>query len=350
MPEITNPRLLFNEYCSSGYPIPGKTTLYDNTQKIDLDRSLNGGVLLKVLVLSVDPYQRGRMRPPVPGMGGYANPFKIGEPLINFGVAIVLRSEDPKVKVGDHVYGLFAYQAYIVLPSASGLRVLENKEKLPWSVYVGTAGMPGQTAFLGWKEFSKAQKGETVFVTTAGGPVGSAVVQIAKSEGLKVIASAGSNDKVAFVKELGADVAFNYKTQDTSKILEELGHGIDIYWDNVGGEVLEIAIDALNTHGRVINCGSISGYNSETGVGYGIKNLWQVIVKRLSFNGFIVSDLLKDETKAALFYSEFPPKIAKGEIKQREHVYRGLEQAGQAILDVQKGDNTAKAVIILADD
>ncbi|KAF8530096.1 NAD-P-binding protein [Hysterangium stoloniferum] len=349
MPEVTNPRLLFNEY-PTGYPIPGKTTIYDDSQKIDLDAPLNGGVLLKVLVLSVDPYQRGRMRPPIPGeLERYIVPFQIGEPLSNFGVGIVLRSEDPKVKAGDHVYGALEYQAYIVLPSASGLRVLENTEKLPWSVYVGVAGMPGQTAFIGWKEFSKAKKGETVFVTTAGGPVGSAVVQIAKSEGLKVIASAGSDEKVAFAKELGADVAFNYKTQDTRKVLEGLGHGIDIYWDNVGGEVLEVALDALNNHGRVINCGAISGYNSETGVGYGIKNLWHIIGKRLTLNGFIIMDLLADEAKATLFYSEFPPKIAKGEIKQREHVYRGLEQAGQAILDVQKGDNTAKAVVLLAD-
>ncbi|KAF8506256.1 NAD-P-binding protein [Gautieria morchelliformis] len=339
---VVNPRVLFNSY-PQGYPVPGETTIYDTTQKIDLDTtSLNGGVLIKVLALSVDPYQRGRMRPPT--VQSYSAPFTIGSPLENAGVGLVLRSENSEIKQGDHVYGMLEYQAYIVRTNVSGLTVLENKEGLPWSTYLGMAGMPGQTAYVGWKLFSKAKKGETVFVSTAGGPVGSAVVQIAKSQGLKVIASAGSDEKVAFAKELGADVAFNYKTKNTKTALEELGHGIDIYWDNVGScETLDIALNALNDFGRVINCGGISGYNAAEQ--YGIKNTMQIISKRLSLNGFIVSDhpdLIQE------FYKVFPQKVASGEIKHREHVYSGLEQAGQAILDVQKGDNKAKAVIVVS--
>jgi len=342
MAPVTNPRLLFNQV-PTGYPVPGETTVYDTTEQIDLDAPLNGGLLVKVLVLSVDPYQRGRMREPT--KLSYNQPYTKGKPLDNFAVAIVLRSDNPQFKAGDHVYGRLEYQTYIILNDVSGLKILENKEKLPWSAYVGAAGMPGQTAYIGWKLFSRAKKGETVFVTTAAGAVGSIVVQIAKSEGLKVVASTGSDEKVAFVKELGADVVFNYKTQDTKKVLEELGHGIDIYWDNVGGEVLEAAIDASNNFGRIINCGSISRYN--TSEPYGVKNLGLLVSKRITMQGFVVLDHFKD--LLGEFYEVFPEKIASGEIKHREHVYRGLEEAGQAIFDVQKGNNTAKAVVVLAD-
>jgi len=276
----------------------------------------------------------------------YSAPFLKGKPLDNFGVGIVLRSEDSKVKAGDHLYGRFEFQAYVITQDVSQFKVLENKEKLPWSAYVGAAGMPGQTAYIGWKLYAKAKKGETVFVTTAAGPVGSAVVQIAKSEGLKVIASAGSDDKVAFIKELGADVVFNYKTKDTKEALQELGHGIDIYWDHVGGKMLEAALEAATNFGRIINCGSISSYN--TADVYGVKTLHNIVGKRLTLQGFVVLDHLKDWLPE--FYDVIPKKIANGEIKHREHVYHGLQEAGHAILDVQKGNNKAKAVILLADE
>ncbi|KAF8589598.1 NAD(P)-binding protein [Ramaria rubella] len=342
MAPINNPRVLFNQY-PTGYPVPGETTVYDTTAQIDLDAPIEGGILIKVLVLSIDPYQRGRMRKPTGS--SYVGGFVIGQPISNFGVGVVLRSENPKVKTGDHVYGVLNYETYSVIQDVSSLRVLNNPEKLPWSTFVGIAGMTGQTAYVGMKLFSKAKKGETIFVTAAGGAVGATVLQIAKSEGLKVIASAGSDEKVAFAKELGADVAFNYKTKDTRETLQELGHGIDIYWDNTLGETLEIAIDALNTSGRIINCGSISGYNDQER--YGVKNLGLIVGKRLSLNGFIVSDHqdLHDE-----FYGDMPNKVASGLIKHREHIYRGLKEAGQAILDVLKGDNKGKVVIVVTDE
>ncbi|KZP04312.1 NAD(P)-binding protein [Athelia psychrophila] len=257
MAPVTNGRHLFNEV-PTGYPVPGKTTVYDASQTIDLENvDLNGGFLLKVLVVSVDPYLRGKSesllqfcaRHGIDGRGAvrnaavksYSPPFFIGEPLGNFGVAVVLRSDNPAFKKGDHLYGVVFFQEYIVTSQVENYRKLENKEGLPWSVYVGAAGMPGKTAWFAWKEWANSQKGETVFVTAGAGPVGSLVIQLAKLEGLKVIASAGSDEKVAFLKELGVDVAFNYKTASTKDVLEREGP-INIYWDNVGGETLDLAL------------------------------------------------------------------------------------------------------------
>jgi len=145
----------------------------------------------------------------------------------------------------------FPHQHYYISHSPDDLTAIENPYNLPWSLFIGVLGMPGKTAYMAWKEYSQAKKGETLFVSTGAGPVGSLVIQIAKSQGLKVIASAGSDEKVKFMKEIGADVAFNYKTEKTTDILAKEGP-IDIYWDNVGGETLEAALDAANTFARFI--------------------------------------------------------------------------------------------------
>ena len=261
---------------AEGYPEPGKTTVYDESETIDLDNAaLNGGFLVKTLYLSIDPYLRGKMRDPTVesysvcpvvlmrfrSFASDPSPqpaYLKGKPLDNYGVGIVLRSENAQVKAGDHVYGTFrecsvhtslllltysrlAFVQYFILPSLDGFRVLENKEGLPWSVYLGVAGMPGQTAWAAWKEYARVQPGDVVFVTAAAGPVGSFVVRLAKADGLKVIASAGSDEKCAFVKSIGADVVFNYKKQKPADVLAREGP-INIYWDNVGGESLDAAL------------------------------------------------------------------------------------------------------------
>lgn len=328
-----------NEY-PTGYPEPGKTTVYDDSQTIDIDNvPLNGGFLLKTLVLSIDPYLRGRMRP----TGGYTPGFPLGKPLLSYGVGVVLRSETDKAKAGDHLYGQFTHEEYSVRAVLGDLAHIEDKHGLPWSVYTGAAGMPGQTAYVGWKEFAKPKKDDVVFVTTGAGPVGSFVIQLAKADGLKVIASAGSDEKVAFMKEIGADVAFNYKTTSISEVLAKEGP-IDIYWDHVGGETLEAALDAADIGARFIECGMISGYN--TG-GAPVRNLMQVIGKDITIRGFIVSRSFGKYLKE--FYDTVPEKLAKGEIKYREEVTHGLDKVGDVILGVQKGTNKAKAVIHVAD-
>ncbi|KAJ7081272.1 hypothetical protein C8R44DRAFT_895143 [Mycena epipterygia] len=236
MAPITNKRVLLTSI-PEGYPIPGETTVCDTSETIDPETvSLNGGFLLKTLVLSVNPYMRGSMRSS--DIPSYLVAFKIGFKAMASGSCCDLRTRTSRL---DNMFTAQNFE-YSILLNATGLTFLEKDHKLPWTVYVGVAGMPGmvrypgQTAYMGWKEYSHAKKifGETVFVTTGAGPVGSMVIQLAKRDGLKVIASAGSEEKVQFMKDIGADVVFNYKTTDTREVLAREGP-IDVYWDNVGG-------------------------------------------------------------------------------------------------------------------
>ncbi|KAJ6631871.1 alcohol dehydrogenase [Mycena sp. CBHHK59/15] len=343
MAPVQNGRVLFNAV-PKDFPIPGETTIYDASQKIDPDTiPLNGGFLIKTLVLSVDPYMRGKMR--LPEKKSYSPPFTIGEPLSGFGIGLVLRSENASVPVGKHVYGYnIQHQEYSVIPSLDGFALIEKHPNLPWTAYVGAAGMPGMTAYMGWKEFSHAKAGETAFVTTGAGPVGSFVIQLAKQAGMKVIASAGSEEKVKFMQGLGADVAFNYKTTDTREVLEKEGP-VDVYWDNVGGEVLDAALEFSAPLGRFLECGMISGYNTGQ---QAIKNLSSVIGKSLTIHGILVPRLMGKY--AAEFYATVPAKLASGELKYSEEVTHGLDKVGDVIFAVQKGTNKAKAVIVVAEE
>jgi len=343
MAPVVNPRVLFNEI-PEGYPQVGKTVVVDESEQIDLESvPLNGGILIRNLVLSVDPYQRGKMKKPT--AQHYSGVYLIGKPIDGYGVALVLRSENPKFTSGDHVFMTVPFSKYAVIteipPNAT---VLERVDSLPWSTYIGVAGMPGMTGYMGWKAYAKAKKGETLFVTTGAGAVGSMVIQLAKLDGLKVIASAGSDEKVAFMKEIGADVAFNYKTQSTKEILDKHGP-IDIYWDHVGGEVLDLALGAANTFARFIEVGMISTYN--TGA-YPITNIGNILYKSITMQGFIVSNLRPTYLNA--FYKEVPPLVAAGKIKHKEDIRRGLESVGQAIVDVLTSGNTGKTVVVLDDE
>ncbi|KAH9922761.1 NAD(P)-binding protein [Fomitopsis serialis] len=312
---------------------PGKTTVYDDSQTIDLDTiPLSGGFLIKTLALSIDPFMRGRMRDP--SIKSYAPAFSVGEPLSNYAVARVLRAEHPAVKPGDHVYGFMPFQEYTIFSDPAELgpdtfRILEKREGLPWSAFLGVCGMPGQTAHHAWHEHAHAKPGETVLSLLL-----QALLAPAKICGLKVIASAGSDEKVAFVKSLGADIVFNYKKEDTR-----------VYWDNVGGRTLEAALAAAHSHARFIECGMISAYNAEP---YVPKNLQLIVHKEIKMSGFIVLSLHHKYLKR--FYEEVPPMVASGQIKYSEDRSFGLEATGEAIVSVQKGTNTGKKVIIVAED
>ncbi|KAJ6533898.1 hypothetical protein DFH09DRAFT_1369943 [Mycena vulgaris] len=359
MAPIQNARVLFNAV-PEAYPVPGKTTVYDTTQSIDLDAvPLNGGFLVKVLILSVDPYMRALLRARRQLLRAGVHPR-----LMSSGIGIVLRSELAGVQVGSHVRGLITHQEYIVAAglATSMLELIEPDPKLKLSAYLGAAGLTGQSAFMAWKEYSHAtkvlgnpfssfyprslpfSKGEVVFVSGGAGAVGSIVVQIAKQAGLKVIASAGSDAKVDFIKTLGADVAFNYKTTDTREVLAKEGP-IDIYWDNVGGATLDAAMEFANMHSRFIECGQISGYN--TGF-QPMKNPGLIIMKSMSIHGFSVTSLIPQYTAA--FRAEIVPKVVSGEFKFAEDVRHGLERVGEVLLAVLKGENTGKAVVVVANE
>ncbi|KAJ7637432.1 hypothetical protein B0H17DRAFT_1339554 [Mycena rosella] len=330
MAPTTNGRVLFAAV-PSGFPIPGETTVYDTSQTIDIDTThLNGGFLVKTLVVSVDPYMRGRMRSPEKKM--YGAPFTLDAPIDGYGVGVVQRSEHNDVAPGKYVSGILPHQEYSVLLNMQGLNFLQKHPNLPWTVYVGAAGVPGKTAYMAWREFSRAKKGEVAFITTGAGSVGSRcnsmVIQLAKRDGLKVIASAGSEEKREFMKELGADIAFNYKTTDTRDVLQREGP-IDIYWDNVGGDVLDAALEHAAVYARFLN-------------------LHNTFAKSLIINGILVHRL--EAKYDAEFYATIPAALAEGDIKYREDVTHGLETVGDAILRVQQGRNTGKAVVIVAEE
>ncbi|KAJ3504567.1 hypothetical protein NLJ89_g7871 [Agrocybe chaxingu] len=326
MAPVVNGRVLFNSI-PEGFPVPGETVVYDTSEHIDPEIvPLNGGFLLKTLELSVDPYMRGRMRDSK--IESYIPAFELGEPLLGHGVGVVLRSEYPGIKSGDHIYGGLEHKEYAIRKDLNLLSVIENPYNIPWSAFVGVLGMPGMTAYTGWKEYSRAKKGEVAFVTTGAGPVGSLVIQLAKADGLKVIASAGSDEKVQFMKDIGAT------SLSTTRLRAPEAEKRGRYWDNVGGKTLEAALDNAKIRARFIECGMITGYNT----GYEpIRNLGLIIGKTISMNGFLVSHL--EPKYAAEFYRELTPKVASGEVKYREHVYGGLEKVGEAILAVQRGEN-----------
>ncbi|KAJ7582175.1 alcohol dehydrogenase [Mycena floridula] len=337
MAPVRNARLIFKQI-PEGYPVPGKTTVYDDTPTIDLETvALDRGILLKTLCLSIDPTIRGKM-----GRGVYV----IDKPVTNFGLALVLRSENDRFKAGDHVEGIISFEQYSVVPDPpKALRVIKNEVNLPWSLYVGVLGMPGKTAYYGWKEYANPKKGEVLFVTTGAGPVGALVIQLAKLDGLKVIGSAGSEEKVQFMKSLGADVAFNYKTTDTAAVLAKEGP-VDIYWDHVGGEVLDAALFHAANHARFIITGQIAGYNSANGLP--IKNIGLIIYKQINLYGHFILGL--EEKYHEAFEREMPLLFKNGTLKYSEHITKGLGSAGEAILAQQQGLNNGKSIVTVAEN
>ncbi|KIO33434.1 hypothetical protein M407DRAFT_192164 [Tulasnella calospora MUT 4182] len=324
-----------------GFPIPGEHLQVTNDATINLDSvPLHGGLLVKTIALSVDPYYRILMD----------RTYKLGEPIFGHIVGRVIRSELEGYNPGDYIYTEEApFQEYaVVTRGASQLRRIE-KDAATWVQYLGVLGMVTRTAWIGYYALAKAKKGETILVSTAAGGVGSAVAQIAKEQGLKVIGSAGSDEKVKYLKEeLGLDAAFNYKTEDLEAVLKREGP-IDIYWDHVGGKTLETVIGNMNPVGRVIICGVIEQYNSKDNTGFGVKNFSLIHSRELTVAGFWVNPLEKREGDFG-FFKEMPKLVREGKIKIREEVRHGLDTVPQFLLDIQKGKNVGKAVVIVADE
>jgi hypothetical protein len=333
------------------YPIPNEHLVYEpDSGTIDIDNvPLDGGVLARTIYLSLDPYLRGRMRDP--SIQSYASTIPLGTPMQSRTIVKVIRSEDVDFQLGDYILVTRGadWSLYSVLTkSKNGLVKVQKPGNLPLSVYGGVLGMPGQTAFLSLRAFAKMKAGETLFVSTAAGVVGSAVAQLAKLAGLKVIGSTGDDDKVKWLEELKLDVAFNYKTTKVADVLREHGP-IDIYFDNVGGETLDVALEHIKQFGRIILCGAISQYNRGDKPAYGIKNLSLAIGKSLSINGFIVSSLATAEEQK-VFYKEYQPLVEQGKIKFQETRTQGLEKAADALLGMFKGENKGKTIVVVSEE
>ncbi|QRW25956.1 Zinc-binding dehydrogenase [Rhizoctonia solani] len=343
MSPVQNSAAIFNSV-PQGYPVLNETITHAS-DTIDLDNvPLSGGTLVKSVYLSIDPYMRGRMRKPTSQASGN---FVLGQPIRNFGIGKVIRSEKDGIHPGDLLYVHdLRFQVYNVLKSEHPIRVIKDEPDIPLSAYIGVLGMPGMTAFYGLEVVGNPVKGETIFVSSGASAVGSLVVQLAKAKGLKVIASVGSDDKVDFLKSIGVDAAFNYKTQSIADVLAKEGP-IDIYWDNVGGPTLEAALDACNTNARIVVCGAISQYNASEP--YGIKNTTHILYKQLTVRGFGVLTLEPEYEGQAnnpvKFLNALVPLIQSGKIKWSEQIYKGIESAGEGIIAVQTGSNPAKVVI-----
>jgi len=297
-------------------------------------------VLVRNRWVSVDPYMRGRMN----DVRSYVPPFSLDAPLEGGAVGEVIESHTDALPVGALVLHSLGWRELATV-SADAVRVLDV-EQAPPEAYLGVLGMPGLTAWVGLLTIAELRDGDTVFVSGAAGAVGSLVGQIAHLRGHQVIGSAGSSEKVAFLREqLGFDASFNYHDGDVATLLGTAApKGIDVYFDNVGGDHLEAALGALRPHGRVALCGAISQYNA-TEPPPGPRNLAQVIGKRLTLRGFIVSD---HADQMGAFVSEVGGWLRDGRLHHRQTVVDGLENAPAAFIGLLQGQNTGKMVVRLA--
>ncbi|GAA2153951.1 NADP-dependent oxidoreductase [Kitasatospora kazusensis] len=300
-----------------------------------------GEILVRNEYLSVDPYMRGRMS----ARKSYADPYELDKPMLGGAVGRVVASQAEGFAEGDHVLHYFGWREYATFDARTAVKV--DPDAAPLSAFLGVLGMPGLTAYAGLTRIAEVKAGDVVFVSGAAGAVGGIVGQIAKLKGAaRVIGSAGSDDKVKLlVEEYGFDAAFNYKNGPVAEQLRAAApDGIDVYFDNVGGDHLEAAIDVLNLHGRIVACGMISQYNA-TEPTPAPRNLAQIIAKRFRMEGLLVGDHYDLQPK---FVEEVSAWVRSGELKYRETVTQGVDSAVDAFLGLLRGDNTGKMVIRLA--
>jgi NADPH-dependent curcumin reductase CurA len=305
--------------------------------EVDVPSPGPGQVLVRNLFMSVDPAMRGRMN----DAKSYVPPFQVDQVLSGGAVGEVVESGSDQFAPGDTVLHWLGWRQYALLEAKAARKV--DPALAPPSAYLGVLGMPGLTAYVGILDIAQMKPGETVFVSGAAGAVGSLAGQIAKLRGAgRVIGSAGSAEKVKHLTEdLGYDAAFNYKDGPTRPQLKRLApDGIDVYFDNVGGEQLEASIAALNRFGRVAMCGAISQYNATEPVGP--RNLSLIITKRLTLRGFIVLD--HDDRQAA-FIEEVGGWLRSGQVRSEETVVDGLEHAPDAFLGMLRGENVGKMLV-----
>ena len=313
-----------------------------------VDRELGdpgpGEVVVANHYLSVDPYMRGRMN----DVPSYVPPFALGEVMDGRAVGEVVAAGDGvELAVGDLVQSNLGWRTHGVAPADQVQRV-RRVEGVDPRAYLGVLGAPGLTAWVGLLDVARFTEGESVFVSGAAGAVGSLVGQLAKLKGAsRVIGSAGSAEKVAWLTDqLGYDAAFNYRDAPVVEQLRSAApDGIDVYFDNVGGDHLEAAIDVANDHARIAACGAIAHYNdTEDDATPGPRNLFQIVKKRLRIQGFIVTDSIG---RMRPFLEEVTPWVAEGRVTFSETVVEGIDHAVEAFQGLLRGENTGKMLVAI---
>jgi NADPH-dependent curcumin reductase CurA len=298
-------------------------------------------VLLRTLYVSVDPYMRGR----ISGVRSYARPVEIGEVMGGGAVARVVASRHAGFSEGDVVEGMLGWQDY-ALSDGAGLRRVDPA-LAPISTALGVLGMPGMTAYFGLLEIGRPKAGETVLVSGAAGAVGSLVGQIAKLQGCRAVGIAGSDDKVAWLRKLGFDAAFNYKTtpDQHAQIKEACPQGVDVYFDNVGGAITDAALRLINTGARIAICGQISQYNLAQPE-LGPRPFGQLLVKQARAEGFLVFQFAQRYPEGLRAMAAW---LTAGKIQYVETIVDGLENAPRAFIGMLRGENTGKQLVRVAE-
>ena len=329
--QLENKRILLS---ARPVGLPARDTW--KTEELPAGKPAEGEFLAEVLYISLDPAMRGWINEG----RSYIDPVGIGEVMRAGGVARVIESRNPKFGEGDYVLGSTGVQKYW-LSNGDGVRKVDP-DAAPLPKYLSALGMPGMTAYFGILEIGAIKEGETVLVSGAAGAVGSLVGQIAKIKGCRVIGIAGGSEKCAYLKEIGFDGAIDYKSEQLYPALKKhCPKGIDVYFDNVGGETLDAALAFLRFHGRVALCGAISQYNS-TGPIRGPENYLSLLINSGRMEGFIVFD----------FESEYPRGIkdmarwmGEGSLQSREHIVKGIETFPETLLMLFDGRNEGKLII-----
>jgi len=297
----------------------------------------DGQLLVKTLFLSLDPAMRGWMNE----AKSYIAPVGLGEVMRAGGVGEVIESKHPKFAVGDRVSGMTNVQTYCVTDGRGFTRV--DPTLAPLTTYLNVLGMPGMTAYFGLLESGQPKAGETVVVSGATGAVGSTVGQVAKIKGCRVVGIAGGQEKCDYaVKELGFDACIDYKNQDVKKGLKEAcPNGVDVYFDNVGGEILDIVLTRINLKARIVICGAISQYNNTTAV-KGPANYLSLLVNRARMEGIVVFDYAPRYKEGAMQLGQW---LKEGKLVSKEHVVEGIETFPEALGKLFRGENFGKLVL-----
>jgi NADPH-dependent curcumin reductase len=299
-------------------------------------------ILVETRFIGLEPAMRGWMN----DGRSYIAPVGIGDVMRAFAAGRVIASNYPGLSVGDHVSGLLGVQEYAIAHGKAVVKV--DTELAPLETYLGTLGMPGMTAYFGLLDIGKPVEGETVVVSGAGGAVGGVVGQIAKLKGCRVVGIAGGSEKCRYVVEdLGFDAAIDYKQENVLEALREhCPKGIDVFFDNVGGDILDAALACLARHARVVLCGAISQYNVTEAM-KGPSNYMSLLVNHASMTGFVFSDYLDRVPEAA---KDLAGWLASGELSSREDVAVGFENFPDTLLRLFAGENTGKLVLKVAGD